>query len=97
MLRNACPLISEIDRLCEILVEQGAAFSLVKNNWKYIEPAKGPKVQGLTNIESGTDEAPQLYDLKSDIGEKNNLAGKHPEIVKELAALQKIRDDGQSK
>lgn len=82
----------------DILVQQGAAFSLVKNNWKYIEPAKGPKVEKLTNIESGTNDNPQLYNLKNDIGEKNNLATQHPEIVKELSAiLQKIRDDGRSR
>jgi hypothetical protein len=25
----------------------------------------------------------ELYDLETDIGEKNNIAGKHPEVVKE--------------
>jgi len=46
----------------------------------------------LTSIESGNAATPQLYDLKSDIGEKNNLADKYPDKVKELAGLlQKIR------
>ncbi|GGB95741.1 sulfatase family protein [Dyadobacter sediminis] len=82
----------------EILVEQGGGFSLVKGSWKYIEPSEGPKVQKLTGTETGRDSLPQLYDLKNDIGEKNNLAGMHPEIVKELAAaLKKIREDGRSR
>jgi arylsulfatase A len=82
----------------EALVQQGAAFSLAKGNWKYIEPSNNPKLQQLTNIESGTDPLPQLYDLKNDIGEKNNLAANHPDLVKELATmLQKIRDDGRSR
>jgi len=29
----------------------------------------------------------ELYDLKTDISEKNNLTGRHPEIVKRLAGL----------
>jgi arylsulfatase A len=82
----------------ELLVEQGGGFSLVKGYWKYIEPSQGPKVQILTGTETGRDENPQLFNLKNDIGEKINLAAKHPEIVRELAAtLQKIRDDGRSR
>ena len=82
----------------EILVEQGGGFSLVKGNWKYIEPSQGPKVQKLTGTETGRSEVPQLYDLKNDIGESKNLAEQHPDIVKELAAiLQKVRADGRSR
>jgi arylsulfatase A-like enzyme len=29
----------------------------------------------------------ELYDLKSDIGEKHNLARQHPEVVEELLGL----------
>ena len=82
----------------ETLVQQGAAFSLVKGNWKYIEPAQGAKIEKLTNIESGTSDEPQLYDLKKDIGERKNLATEHPELVKELSEmLEKIRGDGRSR
>jgi arylsulfatase A-like enzyme len=36
----------------------------------------------------------RLYDLKADLGEKNNLADKHPEVVKRLAALaEKAREE----
>ena len=31
-----------------------------------------------------------LVDLESDPGERNNLAGRHPEIVKELEAMYKL-------
>jgi len=31
----------------------------------------------------------ELYDLKSDIGEKRNLAKQHPEVVEELLNLVK--------
>lgn len=36
----------------------------------------------------------RLYDVKTDLGEKNNLADKHPEVVKRLAALaEKAREE----
>ena len=33
----------------------------------------------------GYEKGPQLFDLVSDPHEKNNLAGKHPDVVKELS------------
>ncbi|MVN20487.1 sulfatase family protein [Mucilaginibacter arboris] len=71
----------------KVLVQQGGALSVVKDNWKYIEPSKGAAVNPLTQIETGSAPGPQLYNLKDDIGEKNNLAAKYPDKVKELAAL----------
>jgi arylsulfatase A-like enzyme len=36
----------------------------------------------------------QLYDLHADIGEKNNVADEHPEVVERLMALtEKARED----
>ena len=29
----------------------------------------------------------ELYDLSSDVGEENNIATKHPEVVEELVAI----------
>ena len=77
------------------LVEHAGVLSLIKGDWKYIEPGRGPRINRNVNIELGKDPNPQLYNLKSDIGERRNLAGRHPELVRELAALlKKIRDDG---
>lgn len=79
----------------EVLVQHGGALSLVKGNWKYIEPSKGPALLALTGIESGNAPEPQLYNLENDPGEKTNLAGEHPERVQELAALlQQIKEAG---
>ncbi len=76
----------------EALIEQGGTLSILKGNWKYIEPHVGPAVYELTNIESGNLSEPQLYDLNNDIGEQNNLATRRPELAKELAdLLQRIR------
>jgi arylsulfatase A-like enzyme len=80
------------------LVEHAGVLSLIKGDWKYIEPGRGPRINRNVNIELGNDPKPQLYNLKSDIGERHNLAPEHPELVRELAALlKKIRDDGRTR
>jgi arylsulfatase A len=51
-----------------------------------------------TNTEMGNDPQPQLYHLKDDLGEKNNVAAQYPPRVTEMAALlQKIRKQGRSR
>ncbi|MES2003280.1 MAG: sulfatase-like hydrolase/transferase [Bacteroidota bacterium] len=79
----------------EILIEQGGALAIVKGNWKLIEPRNGAAKDMLTNTELANLPQPQLYDLANDIGEKNNVASKYPELVKELTALlEKIKQQG---
>jgi arylsulfatase A len=81
-----------------VLVEQAGTLSIVKDDWKYIAPSDGIAYEKLTSIETGNSTAEQLYHLKEDIGEKNNLAGQFPEKVKELSALlQKIKNKGDKK
>ncbi|WP_294958403.1 arylsulfatase [uncultured Flavobacterium sp.] len=77
----------------ESLVKQGGAFSVIKGNWKYIKANNGRDFLKLKNIETGNFSQPQLYDLKKDPGEKDNLASEFPEIVKELDFIlsEKIR------
>jgi arylsulfatase A-like enzyme len=80
------------------LVEQGGALSLIAGRWKLISPREGPKVHHETAIELGNDPQPQLYDLSVDLGERQNVAAKHPEVVRELSArLARIREDGRSR
>jgi len=80
------------------LIEHAGVLSLVQGHWKYIEPGRGPKVNRNVNIELGNDSKPQLYDLRNDLAEQNNLAEKHPQRVKEMASLlKKIRADGRSR
>ena len=80
------------------LVEHARVLSLIKGNFKYIEPGKGPKINKNTNTELGIDPRPQLYNLKNDLGEKHNIASENPDIVEELAALlKKIRKDGHTR
>lgn len=80
------------------LVEHARTLSLVKGQWKYIQPSKGSKINKNTNTELGLDQQPQLYNLKADIAEQHNVAAEHPEIVKELSGmLEKIKAAGRSR
>ncbi len=77
------------------LVEHAAALSIIEGDWKYIEPNNGPRIDKLVNIELGNDPGAQLYNLKTDIGEKHNLVAEHPDLVARLSArLQQIKDAG---
>jgi arylsulfatase A-like enzyme len=78
------------------LVEHAGSLSLIQGDWKYIEPSKGARMNISTNTELGNAPQPQLYDLKNDLGERNNVATQYPEKVKEMAALlRKIRQHSQ--
>ena len=80
------------------LVEQARALSLRQGKWKYIEPNSGPKIAAYTNVEMGADPAGQLYDLSRDLGEKENVAERQPDKVKEMAALlEQIKQAGKSR
>ena len=71
------------------VIEHAGTFSIIKGDWKYIEPSKGAKMSVQTNTELGNDPQPQLYNLAKDIGEKNNVAVANWEKVKELEGLLK--------
>ncbi len=75
------------------VMEQSGTLSVIKGNWKYVEPAKGDSYWPWTNTETGINPEPQLYDLSKDIGEKNNVAVQNPKKVAELSAIiKKIKD-----
>ncbi len=54
-----------------------------KGNWKLLLPGRKPEQDHRFLMDFGTNGL-ELYDLDSDIGEKNNIADDHPEVVKEL-------------
>jgi arylsulfatase A-like enzyme len=60
------------------------SLSIVVGDWKYIEPSKGAKMNKDTNTELGNLNAEQLYNLKTDPGEKTNVADSNPKKVAEL-------------
>ncbi|MDR3715730.1 MAG: arylsulfatase [Puia sp.] len=80
------------------LVEQGGSLSLITPDWKYIEPGEGPAVFAGVDIESGYSGHAQLYDMRKDIGEKQDLSTRYPATVRKMQArLAEIRDSGASK
>lgn len=88
---------SKMNRINLVEHALNGTLSLIKGDWKYIEPSKGPKLMKETNIESGYAPKPQLYNLKTDIGETKNVASDNASQVAEMAKLLKsIRDNGKS-
>ena len=57
--------------------EKGGRQAVCKDNWKLVRN----QVQDPSKITT------ELYDLSKDIGEENNVAKEHPEIVEELLTL----------
>jgi arylsulfatase A-like enzyme len=55
----------------KILEDASPLFSLIEKNWKFI-------------FHSEAEEMSELFDLKNDPGETNNLAKKHPELIQKF-------------
>ncbi len=69
------------------LIEHAGTLAIVKDEMKYISPSNGQAYYELTNTESGLSPQDQLYNLRNDIGEKNNIATNFPGKVAELKLL----------
>jgi len=73
-------------------------LSFIKGDWKYIEPGEGPKILPVTNIELGNSPVPQLFNLKTDPREENNVYQANPKVLKEMEAqLKSIRKQERSR
>lgn len=57
--------------------ERGGRVAVRKGDWKLVK----------YNVDEDPNAAWELYDLSKDIGETNDIASKHPEVVRELANL----------
>lgn len=64
----------------EYVVEQNLnnTLSIIVDGWKYIEPSNKMRINRLTDTELGNDPMRQLYNLREDVGERHNLAGRYP-------------------
>lgn len=76
------------------VIEQAAnhTLSVRTAKWKYIEANDGPKMTWASNIETGYNPVPQLYDMETDIQERDNVAASYPEVLFGLETiLRKVR------
>lgn len=68
----------------DYMVKSSGTFSIVRGHYKYILPNGGSKYNKLTDIELGNDSVDQLYDLKADPSERNNISTQKPKVLGEL-------------
>lgn len=73
----------------DYVIESAQSLSISDGEWKYIAPNNSTPYSAITRTETGNSPEDQLYNLRQDIGEKNNLASKHPEVVKKMKELLK--------
>ena len=81
-----------------LVLEAASRTALRKGDWLMIPPYKGPAINASVNIELGNSEDFQLYNLKDDLGQQNNLAEVNPEKLKEMVqAFVALRGEEYSK
>ena len=71
----------------EYIIEQAGTLAIKKGDWKFIKSGKGARLNPLVNIELGNDSEDQLYNLKTDPTEKNNVSTAQKEKSAELKSL----------
>ena len=71
----------------DYVIEASGSLSVSDGAWKYITPNKGAAFMKLTRTETGNAPVDQLYNLKKDRGEKENLAEKYPDKVKAMKSI----------
>jgi arylsulfatase A len=94
---NLPVLLGQSGKNSNYMLEEAFTLALRKNNWKYIAPQEKDTPGWLQNkkIETALMQVPQLYNLTDDPTEQHNIAGQHPELVKEFQAeLNRIRKVG---
>ena len=64
----------------------GPQIALRRGDWKLVKAPEGGGVTRGSRDGRATIVGAQLYNLRNDIGEQENLAEKHPEKLRELAA-----------
>ena len=67
-----------------LVIEANTKTAFRQGDWMMIPPYPGDPILEEVNIEMGNDKDFQLYNLKKDIGQKNNLAKSQPKKLKEL-------------
>lgn len=76
----------------ELILEATTRTAFRKGDWALIPPYSGPAINKQVNIELGNDKEFQLYNLKEDLNQQNNLAKSNPEKLEEMIkAFEAIR------
>lgn len=76
----------------ELILEATTRTAMRKGDWVLIPPYKGPAINKWVKIELGNSMDYQLYNLKEDIGQQNNLAESNKIKLDEMiASFEKIR------
>lgn len=70
-----------------LILGRNDILSYRNGDWVLIPPHEGPKVFKFENIESGRSAEYQLYNIKMDPGQTNNLASEKPEKLNEMKQL----------
>ncbi|WP_310378853.1 arylsulfatase [Flavobacterium sp.] len=68
----------------KLVIEANSKTAFRKGDWAMIPPYNGLAVNNDVNIELGNNKEYQLYNLKEDIGQENNLAKSNPEKLNEM-------------
>lgn len=71
----------------DYVIGSASSLTILTNDWKYIEPNKGAAYNPSTNTELGNNFQDQLYDIKHDRGEYDNVAKDNMLIVRFLKAV----------
>lgn len=82
----------------QLILEATSRTALRQGDWVMIPPYQGKAINPNVNIELGNAEKYQLYNLKEDKGEKNNVAESNPEKLQAMIqAFEKIRGNNYAK
>ncbi|WP_281614889.1 hypothetical protein [Flammeovirga sp. SubArs3] len=78
----------------ELILEATSRTAFRKNDWLLIPPYEGPVALKKVKIEIGNSDQIQLYNLKEDPSQQNNLAKIHPDKVAQMMqAFKAVRGD----
>lgn len=68
----------------DVMLEEAFTLGLRMGSWKFVAPQTKPTPDWLKNkdVPTGLGNEPQLYNLKDDVGETDNVASAYPEILK---------------
>jgi arylsulfatase A-like enzyme len=82
----------------ELILEATSRTALRSGDYIMIPPYNGPAVNTLVNIEMGNDKEYQLYNIKKDLGQNENIASAEPELLENLKKrFEELRGSGNRK